>query len=78
MLHNLTAPCNANCRCSSSRYYPVCGRDEVQYFSPCFAGCASYNLNNKKKVLNSIQVVDLACLCFIKNMFCVESVLLSV
>ncbi|XP_004949364.1 solute carrier organic anion transporter family member 4C1 isoform X2 [Gallus gallus] len=49
MLHNLTAPCNANCRCSSSRYYPVCGRDEVQYFSPCFAGCASYNLNNKKK-----------------------------
>uniref|UniRef100_A0A672TQC0 Solute carrier organic anion transporter family member n=1 Tax=Strigops habroptila TaxID=2489341 RepID=A0A672TQC0_STRHB len=41
MLQNLTAPCNANCRCSRSMYYPVCGRDGVQYFSPCFAGCAS-------------------------------------
>ncbi|XP_021236347.1 solute carrier organic anion transporter family member 4C1 isoform X1 [Numida meleagris] len=57
MLHNLTAPCNANCRCSSSRYYPVCGRDEVQYFSPCFAGCASYNLNNKKKTYYNCSCV---------------------
>uniref|UniRef100_A0A8C8BD65 Solute carrier organic anion transporter family member n=1 Tax=Otus sunia TaxID=257818 RepID=A0A8C8BD65_9STRI len=45
-LYNLTAPCNANCRCSRSMYYPVCGRDEVQYFSPCFAGCASHLFNN--------------------------------
>ncbi|XP_065600285.1 solute carrier organic anion transporter family member 4C1-like [Cyrtonyx montezumae] len=57
MLHNLTAPCNANCRCSSSRYYPVCGRDEVQYFSPCFAGCASYNLNNKKKTFYNCSCI---------------------
>ncbi|NXP19485.1 SO4C1 protein, partial [Scytalopus superciliaris] len=42
MLHNLTAPCNANCGCLRSMYYPVCGRDRVQYFSPCFAGCTSY------------------------------------
>ncbi|XP_036998536.2 solute carrier organic anion transporter family member 4C1 isoform X2 [Artibeus jamaicensis] len=38
-LGNLTTPCNANCNCVRSRYYPVCGRDGVQYFSPCFAGC---------------------------------------
>ncbi|XP_072216184.1 solute carrier organic anion transporter family member 4C1 [Excalfactoria chinensis] len=57
MLHNLTAPCNANCRCSSSRYYPVCGRDEVQYFSPCFAGCASYNLINKKKTYHNCSCI---------------------
>ncbi|NXC39499.1 SO4C1 protein, partial [Penelope pileata] len=48
-LRNLTAPCNVNCRCLRSRYYPVCGRDEVQYFSPCFAGCTSYLQNNMKK-----------------------------
>uniref|UniRef100_A0A8C3JVP9 Solute carrier organic anion transporter family member n=1 Tax=Calidris pygmaea TaxID=425635 RepID=A0A8C3JVP9_9CHAR len=36
MLHNLTAPCNANCGCLRFMYYPVCGRDEIQYFSPCF------------------------------------------
>ncbi|XP_010177455.1 PREDICTED: solute carrier organic anion transporter family member 4C1, partial [Mesitornis unicolor] len=45
--YNLTAPCNANCGCLRSMYYPVCGTDEVQYFSPCFAGCASYLFNKK-------------------------------
>ncbi|XP_036266248.1 solute carrier organic anion transporter family member 4C1 [Pipistrellus kuhlii] len=40
-LGNLTTPCNANCNCMRSHYYPVCGRDGVQYFSPCFAGCKS-------------------------------------
>ncbi|XP_071437309.1 solute carrier organic anion transporter family member 4C1 isoform X2 [Pithys albifrons albifrons] len=45
-LHNLTAPCNANCGCLRSMYYPVCGRDRVQYFSPCFAGCTSYVADN--------------------------------
>ncbi|NXA32040.1 SO4C1 protein, partial [Eudromia elegans] len=53
MLHNLTAPCNADCRCLRSMYYPVCGRDEVQYFSPCFAGCtAHFSSNNKKTFYN--------------------------
>ncbi|NWI99377.1 SO4C1 protein, partial [Crypturellus undulatus] len=50
MLHNLTAPCNADCKCLRSMYYPVCGRDEVQYFSPCFAGCTAHFSNNHKKV----------------------------
>ncbi|NXG21101.1 SO4C1 protein, partial [Grallaria varia] len=45
-LNNLTAPCNANCGCLQSMYYPVCGRDGVQYFSPCFAGCTSYLVDN--------------------------------
>ncbi|XP_025899867.1 solute carrier organic anion transporter family member 4C1 [Nothoprocta perdicaria] len=53
MLHNLTAPCNADCRCLRSMYYPVCGRDEVQYFSPCFAGCtAQFSDKNKKTFYN--------------------------
>uniref|UniRef100_A0A8C3PMV0 Kazal-like domain-containing protein n=1 Tax=Calidris pygmaea TaxID=425635 RepID=A0A8C3PMV0_9CHAR len=52
MLHNLTAPCNANCGCLRFMYYPVCGRDEIQYFSPCFAGCSSYLFNNKKAYHN--------------------------
>ncbi|XP_004586346.2 solute carrier organic anion transporter family member 4C1 [Ochotona princeps] len=40
-LGNLTAPCNADCNCLRSYYYPVCGEDGVQYFSPCFAGCVN-------------------------------------
>ncbi|NWV82704.1 SO4C1 protein, partial [Dasyornis broadbenti] len=56
-LYNLTAPCNANCRCLRSMYYPVCGRDEVQYFSPCFAGCASHLFNNMKKTYHNCSCI---------------------
>uniref|UniRef100_A0ACB8EQK4 Uncharacterized protein n=1 Tax=Sphaerodactylus townsendi TaxID=933632 RepID=A0ACB8EQK4_9SAUR len=38
---NLTAPCNENCHCLRSVYLPVCGTDQIQYFSPCYAGCSS-------------------------------------
>lgn len=41
MLLNLTAPCNAHCRCLRSDFLPICGADEVQYFSPCYAGCTA-------------------------------------
>ncbi|NWR61007.1 SO4C1 protein, partial [Bucorvus abyssinicus] len=57
MLYNLTAPCNANCRCLHSMYYPVCGRDEVQYFSPCFAGCTSHLFNNMKKMYHNCSCI---------------------
>uniref|UniRef100_A0A8B9NL02 Kazal-like domain-containing protein n=1 Tax=Accipiter nisus TaxID=211598 RepID=A0A8B9NL02_9AVES len=56
-LYNLTAPCNANCRCLRSIYYPVCGRDEVQYFSPCFAGCSSHLFNNMKKTYHNCSCI---------------------
>ncbi|XP_062484484.1 solute carrier organic anion transporter family member 4C1 isoform X2 [Pezoporus occidentalis] len=57
MLHNLTAPCNANCGCSRSMYYPVCGRDDVQYFSPCFAGCASLVINKMEKMYHNCSCI---------------------
>ncbi|XP_069736525.1 solute carrier organic anion transporter family member 4C1 [Phaenicophaeus curvirostris] len=57
VLYNLTAPCNANCRCLRSMYYPVCGRDQVQYFSPCFAGCASHLFNNMKKTYHNCSCI---------------------
>ncbi|XP_055484360.1 solute carrier organic anion transporter family member 6A1-like [Psammomys obesus] len=50
---NLTAPCNELCDCKSSVYSSVCGRDETEYFSPCFAGCiASKILHNEKTYYN--------------------------
>ncbi|XP_056181709.1 solute carrier organic anion transporter family member 4C1 [Falco biarmicus] len=56
-LYNFTAPCNAKCGCLRSMYYPVCGRDEVQYFSPCFAGCASQLFNNMKKTYHNCSCI---------------------
>ncbi|KAM6289419.1 solute carrier organic anion transporter family member 4C1-like [Aegotheles albertisi] len=57
MLYNLTAPCNANCRCLRAVYHPVCGRDEVEYFSPCFAGCTSHLFNNLKKTYHNCSCI---------------------
>uniref|UniRef100_A0A2K6FIW1 Solute carrier organic anion transporter family member 6A1 n=1 Tax=Propithecus coquereli TaxID=379532 RepID=A0A2K6FIW1_PROCO len=49
-LGDLTAPCNEQCSCSSSVYSSVCGRDDIEYFSPCFAGCTYSKMLNKQKV----------------------------
>lgn len=39
-LGSLTAQCNANCSCSIASIDPVCGEDNLSYFSPCHAGCS--------------------------------------
>ncbi|CAL1532840.1 unnamed protein product [Lymnaea stagnalis] len=35
----LVNSCNQNCGCAEEDYFPMCGRDNVMYFSPCYAGC---------------------------------------
>ncbi|XP_064420624.1 solute carrier organic anion transporter family member 4A1 [Latimeria chalumnae] len=40
---NLTAACNTECNCLQEIYNPVCGADDVMYFSPCHAGCTRTN-----------------------------------
>ncbi|XP_070533232.1 solute carrier organic anion transporter family member 2A1-like [Ptychodera flava] len=36
---NLTTYCNYRCDCDTQTFYPVCGTDDITYFSPCHAGC---------------------------------------
>ncbi|XP_058818487.1 solute carrier organic anion transporter family member 4A1 [Topomyia yanbarensis] len=41
--------CNSKCSCSKINYEPICGADEVMYYSPCHAGCTEeVNLENTK------------------------------
>ncbi|XP_039704283.1 solute carrier organic anion transporter family member 6A1 [Pteropus medius] len=56
---NLTAPCNSHCGCSPSFYSTVCGRDDIEYFSPCFAGCAySKTLENNQKTYFNCSCIN--------------------
>ncbi|XP_049727441.1 solute carrier organic anion transporter family member 4C1 [Elephas maximus indicus] len=57
-LGNLTAPCNANCNCLRSYYYPLCGKDGVQYFSPCFAGCTNLVSARRPKVYYNCSCIE--------------------
>ncbi|XP_036781688.2 solute carrier organic anion transporter family member 4C1 [Manis pentadactyla] len=54
---NLTAPCNTNCNCLRSYYYPVCGVDGIQYFSPCFAGCKNTSSKRSPKVYHNCSCI---------------------
>jgi len=45
---NLTDECNGGCSCSTDFYEPVCDLENmITYFSPCHAGCSSYNEEKK-------------------------------
>lgn len=41
-----TAPCNAQCSCTTTRFDPVCGSDSLMYLSPCLAGCSQSSASN--------------------------------
>ncbi|XP_066238004.1 solute carrier organic anion transporter family member 4C1 isoform X1 [Saccopteryx leptura] len=58
-LGNLTTPCNADCNCMRSHYYPVCGRDGVQYFSPCFAGCKNSVSKRQPEVYYNCSCIEM-------------------
>ncbi|GFO46147.1 solute carrier organic anion transporter family member, partial [Plakobranchus ocellatus] len=38
--------CIANCDCDSKNFFPVCGGDNRNYFSPCHAGCTNVKKRN--------------------------------
>ena len=39
----LAALCNEKCVCPIEAMNPVCGTDQLTYFSPCHAGCRSFS-----------------------------------
>lgn len=46
---HLSKPCNTECQCEGVTYNPVCHSDTgVTFFSPCHAGCYSWNKDDKR------------------------------
>ncbi|XP_042311154.1 solute carrier organic anion transporter family member 4C1 [Sceloporus undulatus] len=56
-LSNLDAPCNAHCKCMPSAFEPVCGADQIQYFSPCYAGCTTVINQKDTKVYSNCSCI---------------------
>lgn len=50
----VNVPCNLNCSCSLASISPVCGDDNLAYFSPCHAGC--------KSILNEEKFTNCSCI----------------
>ena len=55
--YNLTATCNARCTCEDLPYSPVCGPDNLQYFSPCHAGCLDVIETDSGDIVRALAAV---------------------
>lgn len=55
--HSFFADCNSDCGCSNT-YDPVCGTDNVMYYSPCFAGCKKMHSTSESKVYEDCTCIE--------------------
>ncbi|XP_069748270.1 solute carrier organic anion transporter family member 2B1 isoform X2 [Narcine bancroftii] len=44
--------CNEGCSCQDQVYNPVCIHKDIEFISPCHAGCQDFNMNAQGKVTN--------------------------
>lgn len=56
---DLSSGCNTDCGCEGVSYNPVCGADNVIYYSPCHAGCKDSVFKDGKELFNG-------CTCIVK------------
>ncbi|XP_069678542.1 solute carrier organic anion transporter family member 4A1 isoform X2 [Periplaneta americana] len=55
---SLESSCNADCACSRTQFDPICGLDDVMYYSPCYAGCTQEITVHDAKVYTNCACVN--------------------
>ncbi|RXN04624.1 solute carrier organic anion transporter family member 2A1-like protein [Labeo rohita] len=59
--NNGSPSCSANCSCPSSAFNPVCGENNIEYISPCHAGCTNFTKDpenpNRVKIYNNCRCI---------------------
>ncbi|KAF6210380.1 hypothetical protein GE061_013484 [Apolygus lucorum] len=54
----LDKECNKDCHCDKTLFNPVCGFDNMTYYSACFAGCETEKIYDNKKVYYNCRCID--------------------
>ena len=65
-LNGVQVACNLNCSCSLATINPVCGEDNLAYFSPCLAGCKNMKneVHESRKMMNFLLFFRIIKICF--------------
>ncbi|XP_010614101.1 solute carrier organic anion transporter family member 1C1 isoform X1 [Fukomys damarensis] len=56
----LFSDCNARCKCSETKWEPMCGENGITYASACFAGCQTSNMSGENIVFYNCSCVGIA------------------
>uniref|UniRef100_A0A8C6MKX9 Solute carrier organic anion transporter family member n=1 Tax=Moschus moschiferus TaxID=68415 RepID=A0A8C6MKX9_MOSMO len=56
----LFSDCNSRCKCSETKWEPICGENGITYASACLAGCQTSTGSGKTTIFNNCTCVGLA------------------
>ncbi|KAJ8020674.1 Solute carrier organic anion transporter family member 4C1 [Holothuria leucospilota] len=54
---NVTSACNIDCNCGTN-YDPVCGKNDVMYYTACHAGCTHVDASGDDKVYSHCACIE--------------------
>ncbi|XP_071066309.1 solute carrier organic anion transporter family member 1C1 isoform X5 [Dasypus novemcinctus] len=56
----LFSDCNSRCKCSETKWEPMCGENGITYASACLAGCQNSTKNGKNIIFYNCTCVEIA------------------
>uniref|UniRef100_A0A2K5RZD6 Solute carrier organic anion transporter family member n=1 Tax=Cebus imitator TaxID=2715852 RepID=A0A2K5RZD6_CEBIM len=56
----LFSDCNSRCKCSETKWEPMCGENGITYVSACLAGCQASNRSGKNIIFYNCTCVGIA------------------